>query len=176
MAFPPRGFLKYLTQTPTWAHTRILLHFYLFNGHISLSVLTNLDIPFSLSCLHSNDNESGKIPDTPSTMLDIVLSTTIESSWEHEDHRPKHCQHEWDQSLWMTCTHSLWSLRIRACALFPCHGVLRLKSSRLWAVSLDEAFSPQTSPSPVSCQHTTSNGHPKDEWILCLVGPQCSLL
>lgn len=121
-------------QTQTWAHTHtVWTHICTFTftcsmcSHISLSVLTNLDTPFFLF-LHSSDNEAGTIPDTPSTMLDIVLSTIIESSREHEDHRPKHWKHKWDQSLWMTCTQSLCSLRIRALALFPCHGVLRLKS------------------------------------------------
>lgn len=33
-----------------------------------------------------------------------------------------------------------------------------------------------THPVPISCQHTTSNGHLRDEWIFCLVCPQCSLL
>lgn len=161
-------------------HTHAHFYFHLCDlqtlcSHISLSVLPNLDTP-SFTYLYCSDNEAGQIPDTPSTMLDIVLGTTIEYSREHEDHRPKHCEHKWDQSLWMTCIQSLWSLRIRALALFPCHGVLRLKSSRLWAVSPDEASSPQTPPSPISCQHATSNGHHRDEWIFCLVCPQCSLL
>lgn len=134
-------------------HTDLLLHFHLFNviAHFTL------DTSFFSSCLHSNDNEVGEIPDTPSTMLDIVLSTTIESSWGHEDQRPKHYKHKWDHSLWMTCTQSLWSLRIRVCTLFPCHGVLRLKSSRLWAVSSDEPSSPQTS--NITHSHIMSTYH-----------------
>lgn len=165
-----------------FTHTRAHLYFYFhlcdlcptLGWHISLSVLTNLDTPF-FSYLYSSDNEAGQIPDTPSTMLNIVLSATIECCGEHEDHRPKQCKHKWDQSLWMTYTQSLWGLRIRALALFPCHGVFRLKSSGLWIVTTDEAASPQTPPSPISCQHTTSNGHLRDEWIFCLVCPQCSL-
>ena len=109
--------------------------------------LTDLDTPF-FSYLYSSDNDAGRIPDTPSTMLDIVLSATIVHIWEHENHRLKQCKHKWDQSLWMACTQSLWSLWIKALALFPCHGVLRLKSSGPWVVTSDEASSPQTPPSP----------------------------
>lgn len=93
----------------------------------------------------------------------------------HEDQRNIK-KHKWDQSLWTTYTQSLWSARITAEALFPCHAVLRLKSWRQWAVSPDEASSPQTPPSLASRQHTTSNGHHRDERIFCLVWPQCGLL
>lgn len=63
--------------------THLYINFYLCDlhptlfWHISLSVLTNLDTPY-FSYLYSSDNEAGQITKTPSTMLDIVLSTSME--------------------------------------------------------------------------------------------------
>lgn len=52
-----------------------------------------------------------------------------------------------------------------------------LKSLRQRAASPDEASSPPNgTQSLLSRQHTTSNGHHRDEWIFCLVCPQCGLL
>lgn len=52
-----------------------------------------------------------------------------------------------------------------------------LKSLRQRDGSPDEASSPpSTTQSLLSRQHTTSNGHHRDEWIFCLVCPQCGLL
>lgn len=143
--------------------------------HISLSVLTNPDTPFFTS-LYIVIMELDSFQTLHQQCLILYSALLYSGGWEHEDQRPKHCKHKWDQALWMTFTHSLWSLKFTALPLFACHRVLRLKSSRQWAVSSDKASSPQPPPSRISRQHTTSNGHRRDEWIFCLVCPQYSLL
>lgn len=66
-----------------------------------------------------------------------------------------------------------WSLSITAFALSACQArFTRPKSWRPQTVS----SAPQTPPSCISCQKSTSNGHWRDEWIFCLVCPQCGLL
>lgn len=101
--------------------------------------------------------ERDRFQTLPKQCLILYSAVLYSGGREHEDQRPKQCKHKWDQSLWMTCTQSFWRLRITASALFTWHAVLRLKSSRLWAVFSDEASTPQTAPSHISRQHTTCN-------------------
>lgn len=167
--------------TPPRNANTYLYFFYLCDLHqdictnISLSVLTNPDTPFFTS-LYMVIMELDGFQSLHQQCLILYSALLYSGGWEHEDQRPKQCKHKWDQALWMTFTHSLWSFKITALPLFPCHRVLRLKSSRQWAVSSDKASSPQPPPSRISRQHTTSNGHRRDERIFCLVCRQCSLL
>lgn len=75
---------EHMRYAHTYTHNpHMYLYFHLCDLHptlcsnISLSVLTNLDTP-SFTYLYCGVNGAGQIPDTPSTMLDIVLSTAIE--------------------------------------------------------------------------------------------------
>lgn len=77
------------TQLYIYLHLRDLLP--AMCTHISLSVLKNLKTVF-FSYLYSSDNKAGQIPETPSAVLNIVLSSNIGYSGEPEDHA--HCKHK----------------------------------------------------------------------------------
>lgn len=72
--------------------------------------------------------------------------------------------------IWMTWTESSQRSGIRTMALLACPDKQRLKSS----VSFDKDSSSPTASNHISCQRTNSNGHPRDEWIFCMVCHQCN--
>lgn len=108
----------------------------------------------------------------------MLSPTKLKVGESTRDQRAKPCKHKWDQSLWMTHKQSLWSSRITASALFACHAAPRLENP--WDSKLRLLTRPPHLKTPPKVflprQHTTSNGHHRDEWIFCLVCPQCGLL
>lgn len=134
--------------------------------HIALSVLSNGDTPF-LRHVYYRSNGAGRHPDSPPTMLDIMLNTTIQwwaRSWGSET---KSLQ-TWMRSVPMDDIHTV-RMEITAFALSACQTILQRKSMRPQTVS----STPQTPPSCISCQNSTSNGNHRHEWIFCLVCLQC---
>lgn len=106
--------------------------------------------------LYCLDNQAGWMPDTPSTMIDIVITTTIECM---------RITYQNTANINEISPYGRHALRYNGdLALFHCLCVLRLGSSRWRAVSCDKAFSPQAPPSPVSYRRTTSNVHP-GRWV-----------